>query len=617
MTAQAIANRTYAGARLAPARPVRIALVGPDGVGKSTAIEAVQEWFQANVPEVSVEVRQWRPGLLPDLGRFLGKPPQPQGKNPPRRTSGRFHWLRIFYYLTDFVVGTWWKDFLRAAPSSLIIYDRCALDMFVDPVRFALRSRGGARLISKLTPRMDAVILLHDQPERIVQRKQELARHEMADQLNTWLQLVNAGEVNATIQVDAAAGEISARVLDVVLDTILRKNGTPELPGPGALTWLSEILGSGRYLPLTDARNPRFLIPVSEPRSMARGLEIYNAQAVQARIGKTLLAAGLRLGLAQSVVRSRISFAHVPGGSLLDHLTEKLGSGPLTCAISMGTPNRSQKPVLQLMDARGEIAGYAKIGWNERTIGLAGNEARMLDTVRGAFQTAIVPAVLHAGCFRDLYVLVESAPAVRTRPGPAQLDRRHLQFLMELHRRGESFAPLPWSESSAEVRDTLAHLRDLGFHYHAHLLRTALHKCARAMRGQPIRMGFGHGDFARWNLRIESEKLLVLDWEYGSTEYPPLWDLLHFAIRGGIELEKQNAAAIYRRLTNSSAIEEYCAVLDIPFAHIEPLLASYVSQALSENLQVHGVAPSSKDSQTRATLANLLAIVCRPGDYTA
>lgn len=394
----------YPIGELTPIRPVRIALVGPDGVGKSTTISALEDWFREALPRVAFEVRQWRPNLLPDLGAFLGKPSAPGEKTPPRRKAGRFQLVRLCYYFLDFLIGSWWKDRLRAPAASLIVYDRCALDMYVDPVRFGLKSAFGTRLLYKLTPRPDLTILLYDHPERIWQRKQELTRPEMAEQLATWLKLAGSGEVQAVIRVDAGPAVVAARILNLVLDAIVRKNGLAPRAGaePGSVTlrrvgeamtgrsaksfFSSErqrrMLETARFAILPSENKPRFLVPLASRASAARALQIYNPQTFRSRTGKRCLQAGLRIGLAQLLWRVRrslwISAALAPeawSDALLDrHLSQKLGGPNLVYAVSLGTPNRSQKPVLQLMETNGRIAGYAKVGWNERTIALVRNE---------------------------------------------------------------------------------------------------------------------------------------------------------------------------------------------------------------------------------------------------
>ncbi len=639
---------SYPIAELTPVQPVRIAIVGPDGVGKSTAIAALRDWFCAELPQVSFDLRQWRPGLLPDLGAYLGKPSTPGQKTPPRRKAGPFQLVRLCYYFLDFLIGSWWKDRVRAPASSLIVYDRCALDMYVDPVRFGLKSAFGTRLLSKLTPSPDLTILLYDQPERIWQRKQELTRHEMAEQLNTWLQLAGSGEVQAVIQVDAGPEVVAERILNLVLDAMVRKNGLEPQGGAErgsetlhrlgeAMTGRSahsvfssepqgHMLETARFAILPSERKPRFLVPLAGRGPAAKALQIYNAQTFRARASKYCVQGALRIGLAQLFLRVRSSLwisAALPPEAWCDsllhqHLSEQLGRPNLVYAVSIGTPNRSQKPVLQLMEPNGRIAGYAKVGWNERTVALVRNESRTLEQLCGvAFSSAVVPRVLHSGLWRGYYILTQSAFEGTLRESPSHLDRRHLQFLIELHRSHVSMRRLPWSTLSPEFSDKLEQLNHSGFQYYSHLIETAAATCGRKLGRCLIPCGLGHGDFAPWNIRVAGNKLLVIDWEYGSEAYPPLWDLFHFQISSATELRNRSASDVFRDLSEPGPVRatltEYCDALAIPKAWIEPLLLAYLCDALYANLVLHEAVPSLKDQAARATLGGLLAILCRPG----
>ncbi|MGI8744313.1 MAG: hypothetical protein ACR2NN_17410 [Bryobacteraceae bacterium] len=633
------ATAVYPAPGLAPRRPVRVALVGPDGVGKSTTIAALKEWFREELPNVSFVTRQWRPSLLPDLGAYLGKPSAAGRKTPPRREAGRFHAIRVFYYFLDFLIGSWWKDKLRSPASSLILYDRCALDMFVDPVRFGLRSRRGTWLLWKLTPRPDLIILLHDHPDRIWQRKQELQRHEMAEQLNIWLQLVERGEVDNIIQVDAEPGEIASRIRNLILDAIGRRSVTANHEHPNrSLEWLGGILAghsrgsalsaepvpgaveAARFAVLPSTRHPRFLVPLEGHGHAARSLEIYNAQTFRARAGKLALELGLRAGMAQPFLRSRCSLWMAGGIPLHEYLREAIGCGELTCAISMGTPNRSQKPVLQLMDERGRIVGYAKAGWNERTIGLVQTEARTLERLAGTrFSSAAIPRALHAGFWNGIYLLVQSGVDGRLGPSPAYLDARHLQFLIELYRSEIMHLRLPWSHFSGAVSEKLEQLAQGGFHYSAHLFKTAVHTCRRTLGDSLVPAGYGHGDFTPWNIWIAKDRLLVVDWEYGGPGRPPLWDLFHFHIGSAIELRNCSASEIYRQLAGPGPVRdqvrEYCLALAIPESWTESLLIAYLCEALSGKLLLDGPLAGRKEQRVRATIGGLLGILCRPGAH--
>lgn len=596
----ALVQPGYSLAELVPKRAVRIALVGPDGVGKSTAIGLLKQWFQEELPQVTFVARRWRPALLPDLGVFIGKPSQPVTKTVPRRQPGRFHFVRLLYYFLDFLIGSWWKDRIRTPAAALIIYDRCALDMYVDPVRFALRSRFGTRLLWKLTPRPDLIVLLHDNPERIWQRKRELQRHEMAEQMATWFELLESGHVDAAIRVDAGAGEIGARLRNLVLDKLYRPSACAS---EGCLTPTAQAEGLCRHAVLPSARRPRLLIPLASRRIAARSLDIYNAQSLTARVAKGFLAAGLRAGIAQPFLRDKCSLDAL----LQEHLRQVLGCSGLTCAVSTGTPNRSQKPVLQLMDEGGHILGYAKIGWNERTIGLVRNEASVLDSLRNrAFTTTVVPRILHAGTWRQLYILVQSAPGGRVRRAPSRLDYRHIRFLCELQRTCAPVLPPP---SLSGQLDALA---QMGFHYYVHLLESGLRAASRELAGEVLPAGFGHGDFAPWNIRLEDDRLLVLDWEYGGPGRPLLWDLFHFVIQSAMELHGSPASQIFGQLLT---LKCYCRTLEVADHLVQPLLIAYVCDALSGNLLLHGTGPDRKDQLARATLGSLLTILCRPGGH--
>lgn len=190
-----------------------VAVVGPDGVGKSSTLAALKSYLNGFL---DIRGRHWRPRLLPEPGWFLGRREVDEGSSrPPCRKRGNLveHWMRIAYYWLDYMVGYFAKDrFLHHSVIQLALYDRHAIDTAVDPVRYRLRSASGTRLLYQLTPRPDRIIRLTDSVDRIYARKQELSPEEIARQLALWKQVRKDGQVDSSVTVRDSP-EDTARIL--------------------------------------------------------------------------------------------------------------------------------------------------------------------------------------------------------------------------------------------------------------------------------------------------------------------------------------------------------------------------------------------------------------------
>jgi Thymidylate kinase len=189
------------------------ALVGPDGVGKSTVINLLKERFLQQTCFPNVKIKHWRPGLLPQLGRLKCiSAPAPGQATIPRKKAGSFGLLRQIYYLSDFLLGYWLVDRLESNRLTVQIYDRCLLDMTIHPVRFGFSNATAVRKFAMFCRRPDAVILLKDDPARIHARKDELPVEEISRQFASWDRLQKLGHIDLVVDVrngpEEAANEI-------------------------------------------------------------------------------------------------------------------------------------------------------------------------------------------------------------------------------------------------------------------------------------------------------------------------------------------------------------------------------------------------------------------------
>jgi thymidylate kinase len=163
---------------------LNVVLLGPDGAGKSSVIDAVG-------PRLAPVFSRWECwGFAPALHRLV----RPQGvTNHPHELPPRsllVSVLRAAYWLAYNTIG-YASLYWALARSTLVVHDRHFMDIFVDQKRYRY---GGPmwllRLIWRVMAKPDLIILLDAPPEVLQSRKQEVPFQETARQRAAYLALM-------------------------------------------------------------------------------------------------------------------------------------------------------------------------------------------------------------------------------------------------------------------------------------------------------------------------------------------------------------------------------------------------------------------------------------------
>jgi thymidylate kinase len=188
---------------------VLVAILGPDGVGKSSVIASLHD--QIGSAFWGERYFHWRPQFF--ARRRPAAPVTNPHAKPPRGS------LVSSVYLTAFLVDYWlgYAFLLRQLKprSCFLLFDRYFYDVLVDPKRMRY---GGpawlARLYSRLVPSPDLVVVLDADTETILARKAEVPPDEVSRQREAFrrlpvepsrLRIINTKETREEVAYQVAA----------------------------------------------------------------------------------------------------------------------------------------------------------------------------------------------------------------------------------------------------------------------------------------------------------------------------------------------------------------------------------------------------------------------------
>ncbi len=262
------------------------------------------------------------------------------------------------------------------------------------------------------------------------------------------------------------------------------------------------------------------------------------------RIGRSVAAVALAVPHAERLLRDRVRIT-VPASdrlaveSLEEHLSQVIGA-PSLIGIRVGVPRANRKPVLPVMDRRGRLLAYVKVGHNQLTRQLVEQEGEALLVVAGVAPAGIEPPrVLHRGAWQNLELLILSPLRVTNRG----FRTSHTLPVAAMRSLSEAFGVVVQPLGDSPFWDRLAAAaKAVEEDSTAHRLQAALDAVHARYADTPVRFGVWHGDWAPWNMARQRRSVLLWDWERFAQGVPLGFDALHYQMQSA--MAASGAAAV-------------------------------------------------------------------------
>jgi hypothetical protein len=317
-----------------------VAIVGPDGAGKSSVAEALPSTCG---PLFRRSLRiHFRPGLLPRPGAVVGKTTHDVSQPHARVPHGRALSLALLtYYWLDVLLG----HFFRVAPArvrtTLVVVERGFLDIAVDPTRYRLRvSPGIVRAFARLLPTPDLTVVLEARADAIAARKVELPTDEIVRQSEQWRVLAPRSK-SVWVDTSNTRSAVLAEVRGHILERLHERA-------------LARVCGGWAAVP--SARRPRLYLPQRPAIAALGGLRLEAPSKPSSRLGLNVARAAVACGALRAfpttspptLVRKALA-PHVPAG----------------CTIAVKRSIHPYRFLAVILNVSGAPIALAKVATNE------------------------------------------------------------------------------------------------------------------------------------------------------------------------------------------------------------------------------------------------------------
>jgi hypothetical protein len=305
-----------------------IGIGGPDGSGKSTLIEGLRADALAGA-----RYRHMRsPGILFRRNPGGGAPVTEPHADPPYGMVMSL--AKTGYLFVDYLLSWFLQIRPHVRRGGWLVLERGWWDMAVDPLRYRMTPVAGRliRILGRLLPPLDVLLVLEAPGAEIHRRKEELEPKEIDRQVRAWHEVLPARQRRVFLDATAAPGAVVARAaVELGIPVSSNPAGWANLPTRGRSRWI---------VPRGPRSSARSALSIYHPMT-TKGFVAWNGARLVAGLG------GFRL----------LPRGEEPNGvaSALDRWTPPGGT------IALAKTNHPHRYVALLLDSDGHPWRVAKL----------------------------------------------------------------------------------------------------------------------------------------------------------------------------------------------------------------------------------------------------------------
>jgi len=512
-----------------------VTISGPDGAGKSFAINKSSVALNVLYPGEKFVKLLWRPGKLPQVNLPWEKSGSYNNDRAIKQKSQITSFFKWVYYSFDYILGFYLKILPLKVKSAAVVMNRYYYDIVVEPSRYGLNlPKRLLKTVLPIIPVPDLPIYFDNAPAELHRCKQKLPLGELSLQVDEWRDFVQTLPGAKIIVTDKPLETVVNDVVMLVLKkrAEMTKKALKTDPDESSYLWDSDL--SGGYLSFPSKKNCRLIIPAN-PVVARRAWEMFIPSDFAGRFYARVLKS-ISLSAFRNLLKNRriAPLSDEDSLELKTSLEDIFKTDDFVPAISIGESGPFRWITGMIVGSDSRILGYLKIGESPLAIEKIKNEARILTELKNRWlknnERISFPELLFEGELGNGYGIVHSAAPFEGKTGKIDFNNDYADILKEILKQ-TSFKKVFSSSALFRNLKTVSEFYPLPFR---ELMQTALKVIEGNIGKDDVLFSLSHGDFVPYNIIISKGKeVFIKNWESASFEEPAGIDFVHFFFQAG------------------------------------------------------------------------------------